>query len=142
MNSSLGSPEVTDGCEPPCGCWEFNSGPLHRALNHRAIFVFSYLDHFCNKGLIDPELLTLLPALPERTRTGFMITTLFKKWLFSPSMKCLFNRKKFFFPLKGTPNLKHLAKGWVNLVTATPLLHPWKTQLGVGTLGLNYHLGN
>ena len=19
---------VTDGCEPPCGCWELNSGPL------------------------------------------------------------------------------------------------------------------
>ena len=19
---------ITDGCEPPCGCWESNSGPL------------------------------------------------------------------------------------------------------------------
>ena len=19
---------ITDGCEPPCGCWEVNSGPL------------------------------------------------------------------------------------------------------------------
>jgi hypothetical protein len=19
---------VTDGCEPPCGCWDLNSGPL------------------------------------------------------------------------------------------------------------------
>ena len=19
---------ITDGCEPPCGCWELNSGPL------------------------------------------------------------------------------------------------------------------
>ena len=19
---------TTDGCEPPCGCWELNSGPL------------------------------------------------------------------------------------------------------------------
>ena len=19
---------ISDGCEPPCGCWEFNSGPL------------------------------------------------------------------------------------------------------------------
>jgi hypothetical protein len=19
---------ITDGCEPPCGCWEMNSGPL------------------------------------------------------------------------------------------------------------------
>ena len=31
---------VTDGCEPPCGCWDLNSGPLGRAvgaLNHWAI---------------------------------------------------------------------------------------------------------
>ena len=21
---------VTDGCEPPCGCWELNSGPLEK----------------------------------------------------------------------------------------------------------------
>jgi hypothetical protein len=28
---------ITDGCEPPCGCWELSSGPLKRAvsaLNH------------------------------------------------------------------------------------------------------------
>jgi hypothetical protein len=28
---------VTDGCEPPCGCWDLNSGPLEEqlgALNH------------------------------------------------------------------------------------------------------------
>jgi len=28
---------ITDGCEPPCGCWELNSGPLEEqvsALNH------------------------------------------------------------------------------------------------------------
>jgi hypothetical protein len=23
-----GSDPITDGCEPPCGCWELNSGPL------------------------------------------------------------------------------------------------------------------
>jgi hypothetical protein len=23
---------VTDGCEPPCGCWELNSGPLEEQL--------------------------------------------------------------------------------------------------------------
>jgi hypothetical protein len=23
---------VTDGCEPPCDCWEFNSGPLEEHL--------------------------------------------------------------------------------------------------------------
>jgi hypothetical protein len=22
------SDPITDGCEPPCGCWELNSGPL------------------------------------------------------------------------------------------------------------------
>ena len=26
----LGSPGtvITDGCQPPCGCWDLNSGPL------------------------------------------------------------------------------------------------------------------
>ena len=31
---------ITDGNEPPCGCWDLNSGPLGRsvsALNHGAI---------------------------------------------------------------------------------------------------------
>jgi hypothetical protein len=31
---------ITDGCEPPCGCWDLNSGPLEEqlgALNHWAI---------------------------------------------------------------------------------------------------------
>ena len=23
---------ITDGCEPPCGCWELNSEPLEVAL--------------------------------------------------------------------------------------------------------------
>jgi hypothetical protein len=21
---------ITDGCEPPCGCWDLNSGPLEK----------------------------------------------------------------------------------------------------------------
>ena len=21
---------ISDGCEPPCGCWELNSGPLEK----------------------------------------------------------------------------------------------------------------
>jgi hypothetical protein len=28
---------ITDGCEPPCGCWDLNSGPLEEqsgALTH------------------------------------------------------------------------------------------------------------
>jgi hypothetical protein len=24
------SDPITDGCEPPCGCWELNSGPLDK----------------------------------------------------------------------------------------------------------------
>ena len=34
------SDPITDGCEPPCGCWELNSGTSRRAvssLNHWAI---------------------------------------------------------------------------------------------------------
>jgi hypothetical protein len=23
---------ITDGCKPPCGCWELNSGPLEEQL--------------------------------------------------------------------------------------------------------------
>ena len=23
---------ITDGCEPPCGCWELNSGPLEEQV--------------------------------------------------------------------------------------------------------------
>ena len=26
------SDPITDGCEPPCGCWELNSGPLEKQL--------------------------------------------------------------------------------------------------------------
>ena len=29
LHVSLQAPNlITDGCEPPCGCWELNSGPL------------------------------------------------------------------------------------------------------------------
>ena len=24
---------IIDGCEPPCGCWELNSGPFGRAVS-------------------------------------------------------------------------------------------------------------
>jgi hypothetical protein len=26
------SDPITEGCEPPCGCWELNSGPLEEQL--------------------------------------------------------------------------------------------------------------
>ncbi|EDL23115.1 mCG145372, partial [Mus musculus] len=28
MSPKRASDPITDGCEPPCGCWELNSGPL------------------------------------------------------------------------------------------------------------------
>jgi hypothetical protein len=28
MHQRRASDSITDGCEPPCGCWELNSGPL------------------------------------------------------------------------------------------------------------------
>ncbi|KAL6057963.1 hypothetical protein STEG23_015831, partial [Scotinomys teguina] len=28
MSESRRGCQISDGCEPPCGCWEFNSGPL------------------------------------------------------------------------------------------------------------------
>ena len=53
---------ITDGCEPPCGCWELNSGPLEEQamlltaepslqpivmlLLH--VWVFFYLGHRCS----------------------------------------------------------------------------------------------
>jgi hypothetical protein len=27
MHEKRASDPITDGCEPPCGCWELNSGP-------------------------------------------------------------------------------------------------------------------
>jgi hypothetical protein len=28
MNQKRASDLIMDGCEPPCGCWDLNSGPL------------------------------------------------------------------------------------------------------------------
>jgi hypothetical protein len=43
------SDPITDGCEPPCGCWELNSGPLEEqaasALNRH---LSSPLKYFLN----------------------------------------------------------------------------------------------
>ena len=27
-HQKMASDPITDGCEPPCGCWELNTGPL------------------------------------------------------------------------------------------------------------------
>ena len=46
---------ITDGCEPPCGCWELNSGPLEEqsvlltaepSLQAESFFFF-FLKPFC-----------------------------------------------------------------------------------------------
>ena len=39
------SDPFTDGCEPPCGCWEFNSRRAVSAFNHEAISPASVLNH-------------------------------------------------------------------------------------------------
>jgi hypothetical protein len=28
LSAYMPEESITDGCEPPCGCWELNSGPL------------------------------------------------------------------------------------------------------------------
>jgi hypothetical protein len=35
------SDPITDGCEPPCGCWELNSGSLERAVSALNCWVIS-----------------------------------------------------------------------------------------------------
>jgi hypothetical protein len=54
----MASDPITDGCEPPCGCWELNSAPLEEqlltcelSLNFKKVVVFSV------KGI--PEMLAL-----------------------------------------------------------------------------------
>jgi hypothetical protein len=40
---------VTDGCEPPCGCWDLNSGPSEEqsVLLTTEPFLQPGIDHFC-----------------------------------------------------------------------------------------------
>jgi hypothetical protein len=46
------SAPITDGCEPQCGCWELNSGPLEE----------------------QPVLLTAEPSLPSPKLDTFKVT--------------------------------------------------------------------
>ena len=32
MHQQRVSDPITDGCKPPCGCWDLNSGPLKEQL--------------------------------------------------------------------------------------------------------------
>jgi hypothetical protein len=58
------SDPITDGCEPPCGCWEVNSGPLEE----------------------QPVLLTTEPSLQPRSSTFhlclFMLDTELSRRIF------------------------------------------------------------
>jgi hypothetical protein len=69
---------ITDGCEPPCGCWELNSGPLEEqsvlliaepSLQPRYIFLKSHIDllaacMYPSNGF-PPLLLNSAPGLTE-----------------------------------------------------------------------------
>jgi hypothetical protein len=55
------SDSITDGCEPPCGCWELNSGPLEE----------------------QPVLLTSEPSLQHPQVSFFINFHLGIFWLFS-----------------------------------------------------------
>ena len=70
---------ITDGCEPPCGCWELNSGPLEEQAMlltsepslQPCCFVFETRFHVAQDSppihsvaKDDSELLILLPLPP------------------------------------------------------------------------------
>jgi hypothetical protein len=42
------SDPITDGCEPPCGCWDLNSGPLEEQSVLLTVEPFLQLLHFKN----------------------------------------------------------------------------------------------
>ena len=46
---------ITDGCEPPCGCWELNSGPLEKQL------------------VLLPTESSLQPPAPRKTKQNIVI---------------------------------------------------------------------
>jgi hypothetical protein len=55
---------VTDGCEPPCGCWELNSGPLEEQSVlltpelslQTTIFSLGSADYIFVKRSMDPSI--------------------------------------------------------------------------------------
>jgi hypothetical protein len=54
------SDPITDGCEPPCGCWELNSGPLEEqpvllsAEPSPLVLIFNYQRRMKSSG--NPEM--------------------------------------------------------------------------------------
>jgi hypothetical protein len=68
---------ITDGCEPPCGCWDLNSGPSEEqsgALTHWAISPAraNALNHWAIS--LDPRVKVLLcsPGCPWTWRSSFL----------------------------------------------------------------------
>jgi hypothetical protein len=52
----MASDPITDDCEPPCGCWDLNSGPLEEqsvllTADFISFFIFSLTKLSLSKGL-------------------------------------------------------------------------------------------
>jgi hypothetical protein len=65
---------ITDGCEPPCGCWELNSGSLEEqamlltaepSLQLLILFFDIYLPTYL--PIFEPEFLSIVLAILELT---------------------------------------------------------------------------
>jgi hypothetical protein len=100
------SSPIIDGCEPPCACWELNSGPLETAtaLNHWAIspapgedslaqytlYNFSFLAAIETRLIVYPILPSLLSLLlPFPPPPSLPLFSPFPFSLFPPSSPSL-----------------------------------------------------
>jgi hypothetical protein len=60
---------VMDGCEPPCGCWDLNSGPLEE----QSVLLTAEPSHQPDFSLLETQLLPLhlkAPALGDLVSLG------------------------------------------------------------------------
>jgi hypothetical protein len=49
MNTLLRASDlITDGCEPPCGCWKLNSGPMEEQAASALISPARDFFHVCS----------------------------------------------------------------------------------------------
>jgi hypothetical protein len=80
MHQKRASDLITDGCEPPCGCWDLNSGPseeqsvLLTAEPSRqpptTNFLHSFFIHFEGRNLLCPRVdLQATPSITEAVQT-------------------------------------------------------------------------
>jgi hypothetical protein len=65
MHQKRASDLITDGCEPPCGCWDLNSGPLEE----QSVLLTT-----------EPSLQPHPPELDSKTRVGDTIHFDHKTW--------------------------------------------------------------